>query len=95
MKRSSGRQQNQRMVETTGKTVEKALEKALGELGASVEQVDIEILEAGQKGMLGIFGAKDAKIRVQRKSDGAPDDEVRAVPCAAHVPASRKTGTMA
>ncbi len=76
MKRPTGKQQNQRMAEATGKTVEKALEKALKELNASVEQVDIEIIEAGQKGVLGIFGAKDARVRVQRKSDGAGVEEV-------------------
>ena len=76
MKKTPGKQKGQRSVETTGKTVEKALEKALKELGARVEEVDIEIIDAGQKGVLGIFGSKDARIKVQRKKDSAGIEEV-------------------
>jgi spoIIIJ-associated protein len=50
-----------------GKSVEKALEKALQELGSSIDEVEIEILDAGQKGMLSLFGSRDAQIRVTRK----------------------------
>lgn len=71
-------EQRRKSTEATGKTVEKALETALKELGAKVEEVDIEILEAGQKGVLGIFGSKEAKIRVALKkgSTGAGVEEV-------------------
>jgi len=43
-------------VETTGKTIEQALEKALRELGARKEDVDVKVLEESHGGLLGIFG---------------------------------------
>ena len=46
--RGSGREERKAVIETTGKSVEKALDKALSSLGAKVENVEIEILDAGQ-----------------------------------------------
>ncbi len=66
----------ERRIEATGKTVEKALEKALDQLGARIEEVEIEILDAGQKGMLNLFGARDAKIRVSRKKSSKGIEEI-------------------
>jgi spoIIIJ-associated protein len=63
-------------IEATGKTVEKALEKALSSLNARINEVEIEILEAGQKGVLSIFGAKDARIRVTRKTSSKGIEEI-------------------
>jgi spoIIIJ-associated protein len=74
--RGSGREERSKIVETTGKSVEKALEKALKSLDANVENVEIEILDAGQKGVLGIFGARDARIRVTRKTDSKGIEEI-------------------
>ena len=74
--RSSGREERKAVIETTGKSVEKALDKALGSLGAKVENVEIEILDAGQKGVLGIFGARSARIRVTRKNDASGVEEI-------------------
>jgi spoIIIJ-associated protein len=51
-------------VEVSGKTIEQALQKALKELRAEAEEVDIEILSESQGGLLGIFGGKSVKIRV-------------------------------
>ena len=52
-------------VEYSGKTIEQALQKALKDLSARPEEVDIEILEGTNKGFLsGIFGAKNVSIRV-------------------------------
>ena len=51
-------------VESNGKTIEQALQKALKELSARPEDVDIEILSESQGGLLGIFGSKNVKIRV-------------------------------
>lgn len=68
MKRTGGKGITRNNALSSGKTVEKALEKALKELGASVDEVEIEIIDAGQKGMLSIFGARDAQIRVTRKT---------------------------
>lgn len=53
-------------VEKTGKTIDNAITDALIELGATTEEVDIEILEKGSKGFLGL-GAKEARVRVTLK----------------------------
>ncbi|MDH8679178.1 RNA-binding cell elongation regulator Jag/EloR [Fusibacter bizertensis] len=57
-----------KFVEKSGKSVEEALRLALIELEASREQVDIEVLEEGAKGFLGI-GAKDSRIRVTKRNN--------------------------
>lgn len=54
-------------VEVKGRTVEVAVEAALQELGlTSAEDVEVEILEAPQRGFLGL-GGKDALVRVKPK----------------------------
>jgi spoIIIJ-associated protein len=63
-------------VEATGKTVERALEKALEQLKARIDEVEIEILDAGQKGVLSIFGSRDARIRVTRKKSSKGIEEI-------------------
>ncbi|WP_026887759.1 RNA-binding cell elongation regulator Jag/EloR [Clostridium beijerinckii] len=54
-------------VEVEGKTVEDALNKALIELGADKDMVDIEILYHGSKGLFNVIGVKPARIKVSRK----------------------------
>ena len=58
-----------RSVEKTGKTVEAALSLALKELKAEKSEVKVEVLEEANKGLLGIIGGKDAKIRVTYEGD--------------------------
>lgn len=53
-------------IEKIAKTVDEAITEALIELGASTDEVDIEILCKGSKGLLGI-GAKQAKVKVTLK----------------------------
>lgn len=50
-------------LDVTGPTLEEAIEKGLTELGLSRNDVIIEIVEEGSKGMLG-FGARDAAVRL-------------------------------
>lgn len=57
-----------KFVEKSGKSVEEALRLALIDLDATREQVEIEILDEGSKGFLGL-GAKEAKIKVSKKND--------------------------
>lgn len=55
-------------VETTGKTVDEAIAQALIQLGVPSDQVNIEVLEEGSKGILGLFG-KMTRIRATLKED--------------------------
>ncbi|MCL2575749.1 MAG: protein jag [Defluviitaleaceae bacterium] len=50
-------------VEKMAKTVEEAVQDALAHLKANRDDVDVEILDAGTKGILGI-GAKPARVKV-------------------------------
>ena len=57
-------------LETSGKTAEDAVSKALAELGLERDDVSVEIIERGKSGFLGI-GAVDAVVRVSYE---APDE---------------------
>ena len=57
-----------RYVEKTGKNVDEAIEKALEELDADRDSVEIEVLEEGNKGILAILGGKSARVRVSLKN---------------------------
>lgn len=50
-------------VEVRGKTVEEAIAAGLAQLGLSRDQVEVEILSHGSRGLLGI-GAEDARVRL-------------------------------
>jgi spoIIIJ-associated protein len=54
-------------VESQGKTVEEAVSEALLVLGARHDEVEIEILEEGRSGFLGVIGSKPARVLVSRK----------------------------
>lgn len=56
-----------RTVETTGRTVEEAVEASLEELGVSEKDVEIEILEEPNRGLFGILGSKQARVRATVK----------------------------
>ena len=55
----------------TAKTAEEAIEQGLKELNKEREQVQIEILETPVKGLFGIFGQKDARVRLTINDDPA------------------------
>jgi len=55
-------------IEKTAKTVDLAVEEALKTLGVSRDDVDVEIIEAGAKGFIGL-GAKPAHVKVSLKHD--------------------------
>ena len=57
-------------VEKTGKTVQEAVDMALEELQCDRDNVDIEVLEEGTKGIFG-FGSKVAKVRVTVKESNS------------------------
>ena len=51
-------------IETTGKTVEEAVELGLRELKKKKEHVKIDVIEAPNKGFFGIIGSKLAKVKL-------------------------------
>lgn len=51
------------------KTVEEALAEALKELEVEEDRVEVEIIEEASRGLFGLIGAKEAKIRVTVKFD--------------------------
>lgn len=51
-------------LEKSAKTVDLAVELACKELGIEREDADYEVLDPGSKGVLGLFGGKDAVVRV-------------------------------
>jgi spoIIIJ-associated protein len=57
-------------VEESGKTVEEAVEKALEKLGLDESEVDIEVLNVGRSGILGIGGDR-ARVVVRPKGTAA------------------------
>lgn len=59
-------------VDKSAKTVDEAITEALIELGTTSDQVDIEVLDQGSKGIFGLFGGKEAKVRVTKRQN--PDD---------------------
>ena len=65
-----------REIERSAASVEEAVEAALDELGASEQEVVIEVLQEPRGGFLGL-GAQDAQVRVRLRSEpseAAPDE---------------------
>ena len=58
---------NQQSIEIEDKTVEAAIKTALKKLNLPRNQVEIEILSEGEKGLFGMPGVRPAKVRVTRK----------------------------
>lgn len=61
-------------VEKKGKSVDDAIQAALEELGCEIDEVEIEILEEGSKGLLGLIGGKPANVRLTRKEENPAED---------------------
>jgi len=54
-------------IESTGKTVEEAIQKGLVELDLSFDEAVIDILDEGGKGILSLFGGKVARVKISEK----------------------------
>lgn len=55
----------QNIVEYTGKTVEEAIAAALEELRLNRDNVEIQILEEPTKGLFGLLGGKPARVQIK------------------------------
>ena len=60
--------------EASGRTVEEAISAGLQENGLSIGDVNVEILEEGSKGLFGLFGSRDAKVRLTLIEDESHAD---------------------
>ncbi|SEO40575.1 spoIIIJ-associated protein [Amphibacillus marinus] len=58
-----------KQVTASGQTVKDAVQSALEQLNTTEDQVNIEVIDEGKKGMFGLFGAKRAIVKVTIKVD--------------------------
>lgn len=54
-------------IEVQGRTSQEAIKAALKKLGATRKQVKVEILSEEYKGLFGMKGARQARVRVSLK----------------------------
>ena len=57
--------------ESSAKTIEEAISAGLEKLGVSISDVTIDVLEEGSKGLFGLFGSRQAKVRLTLKETEA------------------------
>ena len=57
------------VITAKGQTVELAVEDALRQLNTSKDRVDINIVDEGKRGFLGLFGNRPAVVEVVLKKD--------------------------
>ncbi|WP_042220866.1 RNA-binding cell elongation regulator Jag/EloR [Oceanobacillus manasiensis] len=53
-----------REITASGQTVDEAVQSALEQLNTTKDQVKVEIIDEGKKGLLGLFGSKRAFVKV-------------------------------
>lgn len=53
----------------SAKTVDEAIELGLKDLGLSRNEIEYEVLEDAKSGFLGIFGSKDAIVKISQKEE--------------------------
>ncbi|WP_188455401.1 RNA-binding cell elongation regulator Jag/EloR [Virgibacillus oceani] len=54
-----------REITASGQTVEEAVQSALEQLNTTRDHVEIDIIDEGKKGLLGVFGSKRAVVKVK------------------------------
>ncbi|UCF78422.1 MAG: protein jag [Candidatus Eiseniibacteriota bacterium] len=62
-------------IETEGKTVGDAVGNALKRLGVEEDDVEIEVLDEGSRGVFSILGSRQARVRVRLKIGLGPSSE--------------------
>ncbi|UOQ83797.1 RNA-binding cell elongation regulator Jag/EloR [Gracilibacillus salinarum] len=58
-----------RKVTASGQTVDEAVQSALRQLNISEDQAQVEVIDEGKKGILGLFGSKPAIVKVTQKEN--------------------------
>ena len=78
--------------ESSAKTVEEAIEQGLQELGVSIGDVDVQVLEEGSKGLFGLFGSRMAKVSltVREEEEDLLEDLISEAEKPAAAPKTRK-----
>jgi spoIIIJ-associated protein len=66
--------QRNESLNVSAKTVEEAIEQGLTQLGLTRDQVDIEVVSEGKRGVFG-FGSEEAYVRLTPKPQGLPPAE--------------------
>ncbi|GAB3797777.1 RNA-binding cell elongation regulator Jag/EloR [Virgibacillus kimchii] len=64
-----------REITASGQTVEEAVQSALEQLNTSRDRVEIEVIDEGKKGLLGVFGSKRAYVKVKIKKNPIEEAE--------------------
>lgn len=64
-----------REITASGSTVEEAVQSALQQLDTTEDRVEIEIIDEGRKGILGLIGTKPAIVKVKVKLDPIKETE--------------------
>ena len=62
-----------RIKEFTGKTTKEAIDNGLAELGVTIADVHVDVLQEGAKGLFGLFGSKPACVRLTVMDDERED----------------------
>ncbi len=65
-------------LEVIAPSIEEAIEKGLQELGLTEKDIDVEILDEGKKGLLGL-GIRQARIALKVKSSSKEDDREESI----------------
>jgi spoIIIJ-associated protein len=68
--------QEKTILEVIAPTTEEAIENGLTQLGLTEDQVDIEILDSGSKGLLGI-GGRLSRVKLMVKDSSSPMPEIQ------------------
>ncbi|MEA3327887.1 MAG: RNA-binding cell elongation regulator Jag/EloR [Chloroflexota bacterium] len=63
-------------LEIIAPSVEEAIEKGLQDLGLTIADIDVEVLDEGKKGLLGL-GTRQARVALKIKSHAAESQEVK------------------
>ncbi|MDC3414913.1 protein jag [Aquibacillus sp. 3ASR75-11] len=55
-----------RQITASGQTIEEAVQSALRQLNTTKDQVTVDVIDEGKKGLFGVFGSKQAIVKVTK-----------------------------